>query len=84
MILLPARTARNHLHPFGKAFQEVTVGSLRRRELNGHVSRSEGLALEVFLVINIDNTHNFVATLTGYLLYHLAHLAVANQSYFHN
>ena len=78
MFLHPSSRTRYHLHALGKSLQVVTVCSLRSCELNGHISRSEGLALKVLLVVDINNTHNFMATAFGDLLDHLSHLSVAD------
>ena len=58
--------------------QVIAVCCLRGRKLYRHISTLEGLAVEVFLIVNVDNTHNFMSTAEGYLFYHLAHLAVAD------
>ena len=73
----PARRAAHHFHTSLPCFDVVAVCSLRGSKLNGNIGTPEGLAFEVLLVVNVNNTHNFVPTTQSYLLYHLAHLAVA-------
>ncbi len=83
VVLHPARGAAHNLHSLGKGTQVVAVGCGRIGKLYGYVSRGESIAVEVFLIVNVDYAHNLVAAVQGYLLYHLAHLAVADKCYSH-
>ena len=62
----------------GVANRVVTISHLWGRELNGHISRCKCRTVKVLLVVNINDTHNLMTTVTGNLLNHLAHLAVAD------
>ena len=61
----------------------VAIGGSRIGELDGHIGRSELRRVEIVLVVDIDNTYNLVAALTGNLFYHVPHLTVADKCYFH-
>ena len=78
MILQPARRATHHLHALGPGFQIVTISHLRGCELNGYISRRKRWTVEVLLIVNIDDTYNLMSTVTGNLLYHLAHLSITD------
>ena len=52
-------------------------------KLDGYIGRGEGLTLKFFLIVNINDADDFMATAEGYLFDHLAHLSIAYQSYFH-
>ena len=54
-----------------------------RCELDGNVGRTEGIALEVLLVVNVDDAHNLVAALLSNLLNHATHFAISYQCNFH-
>lgn len=84
VVFHPSRRARHHLDVVRKGPEIVAVGGSRIGELDGNISRGKGLAVEVLLVVDVDYTYNLVATAKGYLLNHLAHLAIADKSYFHN
>jgi hypothetical protein len=51
------------------------VGS---REFDGHVGTAKGWAVEVLLVVDIDDGHYLMPTAEGYFFYHVAHLAVTD------
>ena len=78
MILQPARRARHYFHALRPSLQIVAVGHSGIGELNGHISRAESIALEILLIVNVNNTHDFMTTAAGYLFDHLAHFAVAD------
>ena len=78
MLIHPPRRATDHLHALGPSLQIVTIGSLRSREFNSHISRCKLRAVEVLLVVDINDTHNFMTTAEGDLLDHLTHLSVAD------
>ena len=61
----------------------IAVGRLGGGELDGHIGPSESFAVEVVGVVDVNNAHYLVATLASYLLYHVAHLAIAYDCYFH-
>ena len=83
VLLHPTRRTTHHLHALRPGFQVVAIGRLRSRELDGHIGRSKGLRIEVLLVVDVNDTHYLMATVQRDLFDHLAHLAVADQSYFH-
>ena len=83
MLLHPTSRTTDHLHTLGPGFQVVAIGCLRSCKLNGHIGRCELWRVEVLLVVDVDDTHNLMAAVTGNLLNHLAHLSVAYQCYFH-
>ena len=78
MFFHPASRARNHFYTCFPCLQVVAISSLRGGKLNGDVGTLEGLAVEVLLIININDTYNLVTTADGYLFNHLTHLAVAD------
>ena len=78
MFLHPSCTTAYHLHVVLKGTKIIAICSLRSRKLYRYISTLEGLAVEVILIVDVDNTHNFMTTAQGYLLYHLTHFAVAD------
>ena len=63
--------------------QVIAVGSRGVGEFNRHVGALERLAVEVLLVVHIDDAYYLMATPTGNLLNHPAHFPIAYQCYFH-
>jgi len=61
-----------------EGLEVVAVSCLRSSELYCDISTLKGIAVEVLLIVNVNNTHNLMTTAEGYLLYHLTHLAVAD------
>src|SRR5574344_1830078 len=78
LVFHPSGTTRHHLHIFGKSFQIISVRCLRGSKFDGHISTGKGSTVKVFLIIDVDDTHNIVNTVAGNLLYHLTHLSVAD------
>ena len=74
----PSRTARHHFYPGGKSLQIIVVCRLGRSKLNRHICTPESFRSEVFAVVDVDDTHYFMATFQSDLLYHVTHLAIAN------
>lgn len=74
----PSRTARHHFHPGGKSLKIIVVRRLRCSKLNSHVCTPESFRSEISTVINVDDTHYFMATFQSDLLYHVTHLAIAD------
>ena len=83
MILHPSGRTAHHLNASLERTQIVAISGCRRCKLNCHVGRGKLRRVEVLLVVNIYDTHNFVATLLADRLNHLAHLAVADKCYVH-
>ena len=81
-IMVPAEPYLLKLAVYLIAYLEIGYKVLWKAIRN--ISRGKGLAVEVLLVVDVDYTYNLVATAKGYLLNHLAHLAIADKSYFHN
>ena len=84
MLWYPSGAAAHYLHMVAKCLHVVVVCRVRRSELYGHVGRAECLAIEILLIVHIYDADYLVPTAQGYLLYHVAHLAVAYQCYLHN
>ena len=78
MLFHPSCRAAHHLHSLSPRLQVVAVSRLWGCKFNGHVSAGKSLAVEILLVIDIDNAHNVMTTVFGNLLNHLAHLPVAD------
>ena len=78
MLLHPSCRAGDDLDTFGPSLQVIAISSLRSSKLDGYVSRSKSRRIKVLLIINIDNTHDFMTTVKGDLLNHFTHLPVAD------
>lgn len=74
----PSRTARHHFYPGGKSLQIIVVCRLGCSKLDSHICTPESFRSEVFAVVDVDDTHYFMATFQSDLLYHVTHLAIAN------
>jgi len=83
VVLHPASGAADHLHVVAESLLIVVKGGCGVGELDGDVGRGECGRVEILLIVDIDDAYNLMATLTGYLLNHMSHLAVAYQCYFH-
>ena len=60
-----------------KLYDVIVIGGGRVGELYGYIGGRKLSAVESFRVVDINLANNLVATLQGYLLYHVAHLAIA-------
>ena len=78
MFFHPSCTTTNHLHVVLKGTKIIAISSLGCCKLYRYISTLEGFAIEVLLIVDVDNTHNLMTTAEGYLFYHLTHLAVAD------
>ena len=83
MIFHPSGRTRNHLHIVGESLEIVAISGSRVGKLDSHIRRAELRAVDIFRVIYVNLTYDFMATLQGDLFDHVSHLAVAYQSYFH-
>jgi hypothetical protein len=83
VVFHPSCGAAHHLDIVGEGLEIVAIGSCRVGKLDGDICRAELGAVDIFRVIHVNLTYDFVATLQGNLFDHVTHLAVANQSYFH-
>ena len=83
MVFHPSGRTRNHLHIVGESLEIVAVSGSRVGKLDSHIRRAELRAVDIFRVIYVNLTYDFMATLQGDLFDHVSHLAVAYQSYFH-
>ena len=83
VVLQPAGAAGHHLDAGFEGAQVVAVGGLRVGKLYGDVGTSEGFRVEILLVVQVDDAHDFMSTAAGDAFYLLAHFAVAYQCYFH-
>ena len=83
MLLQPTCAARNQLHARLERAHVVAIGRRRVGELDGHVGRTERFGVEVLLIVDVDDAHYLVPPAQGDLLDGLAHLAIADQCYFH-
>lgn len=79
----PACAATDYLHIMLKRPHAVVERHMRSRKLDSHIGRAERLAVEILLVVHINDAHNLVTTTPSYLLYHVAHFAVSNERKFH-
>ena len=57
----------------------VAESSRRIGKFYGDIGRGERRRIKVLYVVNINDTYDFVATVTGNLLDHVPHLAVTDQ-----
>ena len=73
----PSRGARHHFYVVCKGLSIVVEGRLGGGKLDGHVCRSKNRAVEVGLVVLVDDANDVVAALFGNLFNHAAHLSVA-------
>ena len=73
----PSCGARHHFHVVGEGLAVVVEGRLGRGKFDGHVCRGKGGAIEVGLVVFVDDANDVVAALFGNLFNHAAHLSVA-------
>ena len=78
MLLHPPSRAGDDLDTFSPSLQVIAISCLRSSKLDGYVSRSKSRRIKVLLIINIDNTHDFMTTVKGDLLNHFTHLSVAD------
>lgn len=83
VVFHPSGRAAHHFHAFIKRFEKVAIRSLRSGELYRHVGRGKFGTVEVMNIVHFDYTYDFMTAAKGNLLYHLAHLAVSYQCYFH-
>ena len=83
MFLHPSCRTTHHLHVVLEGTLVVSVGCLRGSKLNGDICRSKSGRIKVLLIVYVNNTHNFMTTVKGNLFYHLTHLAITYQCYFH-
>ena len=78
VLAVPAGGAAHHLHALRKGSHHVVVGHGRHRELDGHVSAAEGIAIEVCAIIHIDDAHHLVTAAASHLFQQMTHLAISN------
>ena len=76
MVVHPSRRAADDLHVVAESLEIVAISHMRCRELNGDIGGRKLRAVEVLLVVDINDTNDFVTSAKGYFFYHLAHLAV--------
>ena len=79
VVLQPAGAAGHHLDAGFEGAQVVAVGGLRVGKLYGDVGAPEGFRVEILLVVQVDDAHDFMSTAAGDAFYLLAHFAVAYQ-----
>ena len=77
VVLFPSRASANHFHSSLERAQNVVVGSIRVGKLYGNIGRSKGLGVEVVLVVDVDDAHDFVSSLLSDALNHVPHLSVS-------
>ena len=75
VVLQPAGAAGHHLDAGFEGAQVVAVGGLRVGKLYGDVGAPEGFRVEILLVVQVDDAHDFMSTAAGDAFYLLAHFA---------
>ena len=83
MLLEPARGAAHHFHVVGKGAQIVVVCHMGGCKLDGNIRAAEGRRIKILEIVDVDNRNNLVTTFFCDFFYHMAHLAISNQCYFH-
>ena len=79
----PAGATTDNLDALLPGAEVVAVGSSRGGELNRHFRAAEGIGVEIFFIVHINDADNLVSTVEGDFFNHAPHFPVANQCNFH-
>ena len=79
----PSCATAHHFHALFPRFLEIAVGRSGIGKFDGNFCRTKSIAVEVFHIVYINNRYNFVTTLFGDVLNHMAHFAISNECYLH-
>ena len=80
----PAGRSADDGHTCRRSAPHIVGGGRGSRELYGSVGRSESLAVDIGIVIHINDRDNLMAAFTGDALDGVTHLPVTYKGNFHN